>query len=314
MRIDVILNTNARLFKTSPKTVDAARRLCAGRADLHATQSVGELDDVCEMIAARGSELVVLCGGDGTFMAGTTALSRAHRGARLPKVALLPGGTVATVARNWGFRGDPTPHLARILSDPSSLKSAPRPTLSVRASLDGDRRDYVGFIFGTGLVARFFEVYEAEGAAGYAGAARIAARIFVESFVDGPLARRVLDPLPCSLFVGDRKLPPDAWSLICAAVVKDLGIHMWVNYRAAERLDRPHLVASPLKPRRLGPRAPLVIAGKCIGGEGYFDDLVDDFTVRFAPEGPFVLDGETLRANEVRVSAGPTLDVMLPAR
>lgn len=313
MRIDVILNTNARLFRSSPPRVAAARALCSGRASFFTTGGVRELADVCALIASRGSDLVVLCGGDGSFMAGVTALSRTYGGAPLPKIALLPGGTVATVARNWGFKGDPAPHLARILRDPSALKTSRRPTLRVRATFGGEQHDYVGFIFGTGLVARFFEVYEADGASGYAGAARIVARIFVESFVDGPLARRVLDPLPCSLFIGDHKLRPDAWSLICAAVVKDLGIHMWVNHRAAERFDRPHLVASPLPPRLLGPRAPLVLAGRRIGGADHFDDLVPDFTVRFDPEGPFVLDGETMRASEVKVSAGPTLDVILPA-
>lgn len=319
MRIDVILNTTARLYRTNPARVDAVRRLCAGRADLHPTATVAELDDICERVAARGSDLVILSGGDGSFMAGVTALSRAFslRSSPLPPIALLPGGTAATVARNWGFSGDPARHLDRILEAPRAVRTTPRPTLRVVSTLARDvgaRREHIGFIFGTGLVAKFFDVYTAEGSRGYAGAARIVARIFVESFVGGAYARRVLDPLPCALEVEGRKLPEDAWSLICAAVVKDLGIHMLVTYRAAERLDRPHLVASPLPPHKLGPRAPLVLAGKRIGGEGHVDDLVRDFTVRFDGEGPFVLDGDMMRAGEVRVTAGPALDVVLPQR
>jgi hypothetical protein len=103
-------------------------------------------------------------------------------------------------------------------------------------------------------------------------------------------------------------------------VVRNLGIHMHVTYRAGEALTRPHLVASPLAARQLGPRAPLVLAGKRIGGPDHFDDLVRDFTVRFdvatsaspASEGPYVLDGEMLHAHEVRVSAGPPIDVLHP--
>src|SRR5262249_5352711 len=141
--------------------------------------------------------------------------------------------------------------------------------------------------------ANFFEVYYADGARGYAGAARIVARVFVESFYGGAYARRVLDPLPCSIEVDGRTLEPSAWSLVCAAVVRDLGIHMRVNYRAGEDPTRVHLVASPLSSAELGPRAPLVLAGKRIGGRGHFDDLVQRFTVRFpAPLGPYVLDGD----------------------
>jgi diacylglycerol kinase (ATP) len=316
MRIDVILNTTARLYRTAPSRIESARRICRGQAELHPTSSVTELEHVCARISARGSDLVILSGGDGSFMAGVTALAHAFGEARLPRIALLPGGTVATVARNWGFHGDPTAHLAEILERRRALQTTRRPTLRVLsspASTPGEApREHIGFIFGTGLVASFFEVYNAQGAAGYAGAARIVARVFVESFYGGPLARRVLDPLPCALEVEGRTLAPPAWSLICAAVIRNLGIHMLVTYRAAERLDRLHLVASPLPPRHLGPRAPLVLAGKRIGGEGHFDDLVRDFTIRFDPEGPYVLDGDTMRAREIRVTAGPVLDVVLP--
>jgi hypothetical protein len=218
------------------------------------------------------------------------------------------------VARNWGITGDPDAVLARFLRAPERLRAVARPTLRVRATRGEAQEERVGFIFGTGLVAKFFDVYYADGARGYAGAARIVARIFAESFYDGPFARRVLDPMPCTIEVEGRRLEPEAWSLVCASVVRDLGIHMLVTYRAAEDPARPHLVASPLRSRALGPRAPLVLAGKRIGGEGHFDDLVRDFVLRFPAEGAYVLDGDVLRADDVRVSAGPVLQIVTPPR
>jgi diacylglycerol kinase (ATP) len=320
MRIDVIVNTTARLFATRPGLVDRLHRACAGAAEVHDTASLGALDAAADAIAARGTDLVVLSGGDGTFMAGVTSLARAFGEARLPRLALLPGGTVATVARNWGLAGEPVVLLERLLRHRDHLRFVPRPTLRVSGATgatgataggDGTRVDErLGFIFGTGLVASFFDVYYARGARGYAGAARIVARVFAESFWGGPLARRVLDPLPCTIEVEGRRLAPEAWSLVCAAVVRDLGIHMLVTYRAGEDPQRPHLVASPLSSRRLGPRAPLVLAGRRIGGPGHFDDLAREFVVRFpGGEGPYVLDGDVLRAREVRVSAGPIIQV-----
>jgi hypothetical protein len=163
------------------------------------------------------------------------------------------------------------------------------------------------------LVAQFFELYYERGAPGYSGSARIVARVFVESFVGGPFARRVLDPLPCSLEVEGRRMAAEAWSLVCAAVVPNLGIHMLVNYRAAEDSGRPHLVASPLPARRLGPRAPFVLAGRNIGGAGHVDQLATQFAVDFPGAGPYVLDGELLHAKRVSVTAGPLVPFVIPA-
>lgn len=310
MRIDVIVNESARRYAARPRLLERIHALCDGRARVHSTATLGALDDTARAIASNGSDLVLLSGGDGTFMAGVTALCRAFGEDRLPRIGLVPGGTVATVARNFGTTGDPDAVLARLLRAPEALRDVARPTLRVRAVRGETHEERVGFIFGTGLVASFFDVYYAEGAGGYEGAAKIVARIFVESFYGGPLARRVLDPMPCSIEIEGRALAPSAWSLVCAAVVRDLGIRMLVTYRAGEDPDRVHLVASPLSSRALGPRAPLVLAGKRIGGRGHVDDLVREFTVKFPAEGPYVLDGDVLRAERVTVSAGPRIRVV----
>ncbi|XYH96043.1 diacylglycerol/lipid kinase family protein [Sorangium sp. So ce1128] len=325
MRIDVIVNTRARRYRAEAALIDRMAAACAGRAELHPTSSVAELADVCDRLARRGTDLVALSGGDGSFMAGITALARSFGERSLPPLALLPGGTVATVARNWGMSGDPAVLLARIVQDHRDLRSGAavrgavrRPTLRARATTRSGLEERIGFIFGTGLVASFFDVYYERGGDGYGAAARIVARVFVESFYGGACARRILDPLPCTIEVEGQQLAPRAWSLICSSVVRDLGIHMRVTYRAGEDLDRPHLVASALPPRDLGPRAPLVLAGRRIGGKDHFDDLVRDFTVRFGAatsamaldEGPYILDGDPLRASEIRISAGPSIDVL----
>lgn len=321
MRIDVIVNITARRYKARSPLLDRMADACAGAAELHRTSTLAELDAVCRELARRGTDLVAISGGDGSFMAGVTALARAFGEESLPALALLPGGTVATVARNWGMVGDPVALLRRILRDRGRApgdRAVRRPTLRVRAITRGGAEERIGFIFGTGLVASFFDVYYADGGDGHGAAARIVARVFVESFYGGAYARRVLEPLPCTIDVEGRTLPPRAWSLVCASVVRDLGLHMHLNYRAGEDLSRPHLVASALAPRELGPRAPLVLAGRRLGGRDHVDELVRDFTIRFDPaagvnasgDGPYVLDGDVFRAREVRVSAGPPIDVV----
>ncbi|MBI3202708.1 MAG: hypothetical protein HYZ29_14305 [Myxococcales bacterium] len=304
MRTEVVVNANAAAFAANPRLIQRVQREAVGARRVVVTRSLGELGRATDQMKATGVDRVVLCGGDGTFMAGLTALV-ASGFDPVPEICLAPGGTVATVARNLGQRRGLLETVRRATDASSRATLAWHPTLRVS---EGDGQTRVGFIFGTGLVARFFQRYYATGGRGYSAAAKIVARVFVGSFVSDSYSRSVLDPLPCTLEVEGRLLPPRAYSLVVCSVVRDLGLHMWVTHRAAEDPARPHLVASPLAARALGPQAPRVLLGRRLRGDGCFDDLVRDFCVRFpGGPGPYVLDGELFSAERIRVTAGPSV-------
>jgi hypothetical protein len=267
------------------------------------TSSLDELDALAPRIV--GSDRVALCGGDGTFMAGVTALARVSTGV-LPPLALIPAGTVATVARHWGAAGELTAAVDRFLRLGVGVLTDEHATLRIEA--DGVVRH--GFTFGTGLVARFFDRYDAGGAGGLPAADRIFARVFAGSLFGDAYASSVLDPLPCQLAVEGRTLVPKAYSLIVSSVLETVGLGIRVTHRASEDPLRPHLVASSLPARKLGPQAPRALMGLPLRGPGGFDDLVRSFTVRFAGSGPYVFDGDLFQAHEIQVSAGPRIAVV----
>ena len=302
MKTQVVVNANAAAFAGEPRLIAEVRQSAVGADRVVVTRDLDELARAAAAMRADGVERVVLCGGDGTYMAGITALAATGLD-RLPEVCLAPGGTVATVAKNLGTRLGLLETVRRATTASSRLAVIEHPTLRV-SETGGVTR--IGFIFGTGLVARFFQRYYQAGAGGHAAAAKIVARVFVGSFVSDAYSRSVLDPLPCKLSVDGRVLRPDAYSLVVSSVVRDLGLHMWVTHRAAEDPDRPHLVAAPLSARDLGPQAPRVLLGRRLRGEGCFDDLVAQFSVQFPDGGgPYVLDGELLLAETISVTAGP---------
>jgi len=314
--IDLVLNRRARNLAGDGPIRRAL--LVAARETgvcVHETTSLEQLEAVARTIAARGSSRVILAGGDGSYMAGVTALARAFGDGALPPLAFAPGGTVGTVARNWcraGRRGGGAREAEAIVRAAAAEGASPsaedaRPTLRVTDDRGGDR---IGFIFGAGLVASFFDEYYASAAPGYGAAARIVARVFAQSFVGGELARRVLDPVAATLTVDGSVARARAWSLVLASVVRDVGLHMWVTPQAGEALDAFHAVASPLGPRALGPQMPLVLAGKKLRGRGHVDaPRARELTLRFADEtrGAYVLDGDVVHAREVRVQAGPVI-------
>jgi diacylglycerol kinase family enzyme len=300
----VIVNRAAHLLVRESPLLAAIRRSGAG-AELRETRTLGELSLVAEEALRAGAERVVLAGGDGSYMAGVTAFARL--GGAMPGFALAPGGTVSTVARNWGFGGERVRYAERLVETVVRGEARPvrRPTLAVA----GETR-HIGFIFGAGLVPRFFEEYYAAGALGYGGAARIVARVFAGSLWGQKLARRVLSPVPALLSVDGAACAPAAWSLVVASVVRDLGLHMILTPRAGEDHARFHAVASPLGVRELGPQLPRVLAGRRLAGAANVDRLASHLRLRFATDnGVYVLDGEMLRAREVAVTAGPEIDV-----
>lgn len=305
-RVDVVVNRRAKKLVHEGRILNALRSAVAtatSSATLHETRSLGDLEAVVATIAARGTDTVILAGGDGSYMAGTTALHHAF-GAKLPQLAFAPGGTVSTVARNWGLRGDEASYARRLVlqSVSGTAATSTHPTLCVRDDRGGDR---VGFIFGAGLIARFFDAYYAAEAQGYAGAALLVARIFAGTFTRGELATRVLTPSACRLEVDGAQQASPVWNLIAASVVGDLGLHMRLLYRAAERSDRFHVVASSLPARGLSPQVWRVLAGRRLAGEGHVDTLASRVTLEGA--GHYVLDGECIEAGRVTVTPGPVL-------
>jgi diacylglycerol kinase family enzyme len=239
-------------------------------------------------------------------MAALSALARVFPARPLPKIALLPGGTMNTVASNFGATAGHVERLFDAVRDGRAVETS-TPTLRVTDDRSPPR---VGFIFGSALVARFFDVYY-RSRTGALAAAAITARIFAGSFVGSPLARAILDPEPASLTVDGAAHPAREWSLVLASVVAHLGLEMHPTYRARESAERFHVVASGLPPRALAAQLPRVVAGKPLTGDPRVDTLAAELTVSFArPGAAYVLDGEVFPASAVRVTLGPTLSVL----
>jgi diacylglycerol kinase family enzyme len=311
--VDVVVNRNAGPLRAGgarrASIVSAAER--AG-ARVHETRSLDDLDGVAREVAARGSDAVVFAGGDGTIMAGLSALSRAWpAGAPLPPIAIAPAGTVCTIARNFGIRRRTSfAAEAAIVAACTGSHVTRRPTLRVRDRGGGDR---IGFIFGAGLVARFFDAYYASPRQGLGTAAWIAAQAAAGALLGTAMARRMLERTPCALTVDGAEQGNRAWSLVLASVLRDVGLHLRATYRAGEDPDRFHVVASGLPPQSLGLRVPRVFAGRPLGGSPHVDALARSLAVDFGSlDAAYVLDGDVFRAASVTVEPGPSIAVVSP--
>jgi diacylglycerol kinase (ATP) len=302
--VEVVLNRNARRLQGQNRLLDVLVRAAErGGARVHQTSDLGDLERAAVDIAGREVETVILAGGDGSCMAGVSALFRVFGERPLPTIAFAPAGTVGTIARNVDGRRRTAETVIRDVCKGAG-RTVNWPTLRVD---DGAARNQIGFIFGCGLVQRFFEVYDAS-PRGVGAAAGIAARVFTGSLVESELARHVLDPVACTVTVDGRREPASSYTLVVASVVRDVGLGFRVTYRAGTEQERFHVVASGIHAKSLGLQILRVLAGRPLHGEPRIDDLVRSLRVDFTGEGgAYVLDGELIRSDWVSVVHGPVL-------
>ncbi|MBN1610887.1 MAG: hypothetical protein JW940_29925 [Polyangiaceae bacterium] len=304
----LILNPHARRLHRDPELVARLERVAEGRAPMLVTETLADLDLACATMAGQPPDQVLVCGGDGTVMSAITALWRAFGPRPLPRLVLVPAGTVSTTARRFSGHADPLQLVDQALAGALAATSR-QPTLEVT---EPDAAARLGFTFGTGLVARFFERYDAATHRGRLRAAAIVARTLLGSLVGDAYARSVLEPVACTLRADELVLRARAFSLVVASVLKNVGLGMRVTYRAGEDPMRPHVVASALVPRRLGPQLWRVLLGRRLRGEGGFDGLVHELGLEFHEPTSYVLDGERFVASAVTVRAGPVVEIAVP--
>lgn len=283
--------------------------VCAGRGELYAPTTEAELAQACAELHAQGCARVVVVGGDGTWRRVLSELYRQYGAQVLPTLALVPAGTVNLAARQWKLRGKRSALLARALSA-QFTEVVERDCLKV--TMDG--REHLAFTVGTGLVSRFFEIYEQQPKRGKGVAVAIVLRTFFGSFLGSAFARRVLSPVRGALTVEGQPKGTLDLTLLVSSVFSELGLGLKPTYRAGTSADQLHLVATTLPVRQLGPKALRVWRGLPLlehpSSPAVIDCLTRGFALEFASPHPIVLDGDAVMATRVAVVPGPKLRVL----
>src|SRR5262249_6242068 len=152
-----------------------------------------DLTQAARRFADAKIDVVAICGGDGTNLWTLTELMRAYGAAELPAVAFLGGGTLNTVAKNLGFVRRPKVQLKRLVAAMrcGTLSFSQQETLTVNG--------LCGFIFAAAMGARFLEAYYDGPVTGVTWAALLAARTALSALGQGPLARRLFEPVDLAL-------------------------------------------------------------------------------------------------------------------
>jgi diacylglycerol kinase family enzyme len=305
--IGVIVNANARGPRIDPRLGGRLRATLGNRGELRETRSAEELEAAIDHFVRLDCDLIATCGGDGTNLSTLTQVVSRLGHERLPRLAILPAGTVNTVAKNLRVGGRPEEILGRLVRRMDA--GEPLPEIEQDAIEVNGR---CGFLFAAAMGARFLEAYYAGPVQDVLWATLLATRIVGSCLVQGSYARWLFASVPVELEVDGEPIGSHPARLVLASVVPDVGIGMKVTWQAGKVPRRFHLVVSALSTTSMALQLHKVRAGRPLDGRPHLDRLARDVVMRFREPSVYTLDGELFHEERVHVRMGPRVRIVKP--
>ena len=300
--IGILVNPKAGAIRRDPDLPDRMRARLGPADALAVAHTPDEVPPAIEGFQRAGIDVLGVVGGDGCNLYALTAATRIY-GAALPPIAMLKGGSINTVSRYLGLRGEPEGLLLRLIEARAAgaLATVSVPTLRVN--------DKVGFVFGGGLVANFYDMFYQGRGKGIGDVVALVSRCFVAALAETQLSRQLFAPVLARITADGRELPPRACTLMMASTIDNL-LGFRVTYRAREEAGAFHLVASENHHRRLARQFYRAFLGRPLTGERHFDGVVREARIEFDRPRKYMVDGDLFEADAITLSPGPTLSIV----
>jgi diacylglycerol kinase family enzyme len=310
--IGIVNNPRARRNRLFP---DIARRLRIELGDAGEVLDASTPEELERAVARfRSSRVDVLGvnGGDGTGHYVLTAFARAYGDEPLPRLLLLRGGAMNTVAHGHAIRGDPERILREVLTRRRHgfpLRTVARDLL--RVSADGGPPRY-GFIFGVGAIVAFLDAYYDTGRASPAMAGVLVARAFASALVGGAFAAALTHRERLRVTTDGDEWPDGSYLALAAASTPDIGFGFRAFERCGEQPGFFHAVGVTGSVGQLALAIPRLLRGAPWRRRLAQDEVARELVIEGS--GPrFTIDGDLYPAERaIRVETGPAVEIVLP--
>jgi diacylglycerol kinase family enzyme len=310
--IGIVNNPRSRRNRLRPGIARRLRAQLGDRGEVLDASTPDELARAVERFRAARIELLGVNGGDGTGHHVLTAFARAYGAEPLPRVLLLRGGAMNTVAHGHAIRGGPERILHEVLlrrDRGSDLRTLTRDLL--RVSADGGEPRY-GFIFGMGSLVTFLETYYATGRPSPAIAALLVSRAIGSALVGGRFAAALARRAPLRVATDGDEWPDGRYLAVAAATTPDIGFGFRAFHRCSEQPGFFHAVGVTGSLIQLALCIPRLLRGapwkrRVAQDEVARELVIDGEALRFT------VDGELYPAHRsIRVETGPAVELVLP--
>lgn len=310
--IGIVNNPRAARNRRHPDAGARLARLLGDGGLVRDADTPASLAAALAEFRAAGVDTLAVNGGDGTAHVVVSAAVAAWGAAPLPRLLVLRGGTMNTLAGNHGLRGTPE----ELLQAELGRRRAGLPPEVVerdllRVEADGGPPLH-GFLFGTGGAVTFLDRF-------YAGAHRsplrawlLVARAAASALVGGPLGQALTRREPLRVSSDGDEWADQAYLTLLAGTVPSLGLGFQALSRCAEQPGFFHAVGVHGTLPQVVRLLPRVHRGAPWRRRAALDVVARELTV----EGDAVrsmVDGDLLPpARLLRLSTGPAVQVLVP--
>ena len=312
-RIGIISNANSRANRLGKGDCQRFSRTLGTRGAVTATASLAELEPTIERYRQAGIEILGIHGGDGTIHHTLTAAIRVYGARPLPRLAILRGGTMNTVASGLDIRGprgaahELLTHLVRCVDAGIAPRTTRRRVVKI-----GER---YGLIFGNGVMYQFAKAYYDQGRPHRWSGAQLLSRAVLSALIGGPLARLLLRPFTARVTIDGAPWQHDRFLTIAVASVPEAGYGFTPLPQAVDGLDRLAVTGIHTSPRGLVAELPRMYLrtrlhpARCTTTTARHLTITSDAPLGYTIDGDLYLDGPRME-----ISAGPEVQFVLPSR
>ncbi|HEX9241147.1 MAG TPA: diacylglycerol kinase family protein [Anaeromyxobacter sp.] len=310
--IGIVNNPRARRNRGRPALARRLREQLGDDGEVADASTPDELVRAVERFRAGGVDVVAVNGGDGTGHFVVTELARAFGSAPLPKILLLRGGSMNTVANGHGIAGRPEHILQGILDQRRRgfpLRTAARDLLRVSAD-EADPR--YGFIFGTGAIVSFLDRYNRDPRTSPARAALLVAQGICSAIVGGPFAEALGRRERLRVATDGDEWEDGSFLAVAAASTPEAGFGFRAFHRCGEQPGSFHAVGVTGSLAQLVLSLPRLRRGRPWRRRVAQDEVARELVLE--GEAPrFTVDGDLYSAaRTVRIETGPPVEIVLP--
>lgn len=316
--IGVVLNPKSgRNLRDPMAALRLARRL-GDQGVVREARSIDELYRIAEDFRRAEIDVLAISGGDGTNHVTLTGFLDVYAGATIPRVALLRGGTMNTVANSVGVRNDkPEGLLGRLVRSYALRANGPladveRHVMRVAPS-EGGRATY-GFLFGTGVVHGFLAEYYRHGETTPLVAAKTLAHGITSAIVGGETIRRMARPFRGEVELADGTTwPLRDYLAVAAGTIAHIGLHFKPFFRYSERRGSFHVLGIHTPPLSFVRELPRIHRGRPMRPGKAYEALSDRMTLR-SEDGivRYMIDGDLHESRGgITVGIGPRVRLVV---
>lgn len=303
--IGVIINPNAKKFRTGKATIDNYLKLNSGNITITSPENLKELKETTKIFRKKQMDYICIGGGDGTIHLVLTELINNFYPDEIPPVLILKEGTMNNIARSVKLKGrgpELLNQLLRKIENGETVGIEKRSTIKIS--------DSYCFLFGTGFVTNFLDKAYSGKEKGFMRNLQVAFMCIKDAFKKNENCE-IFTLTEQAVFIDGKRILVNPVSGILAGTVEHIGMGFSPLIDAVQPDGKFQVIILGMNPAAIIKSLNKLRKGKRVKSPKYINMIGKKIHIKQEGTFEYTMDGELYKTkNELIISAGPTIKLV----